>query len=304
MTPTVHGAEYAQLVAFVAVAEQAGFSRAAEALGVTPSALSQTIRALEERLGVQLLNRTTRSVATTPAGAALLERLRPAMAEIGDAVSGAARAGGRIAGTVRVHAARVAAERRVLPMLPAFHAAHPDVVIDLTADDAVVDPVAGGFDLAIRPGEVVEKDMIAVRLGGEHRQMPVATPGFIARHGRPETPEALTDFDCIRWRWRGRSLPYDWEFHRADGWFAVSVEGPLILDDRRLMLDACLAGIGIAFLTDEEAGPFLADGRLVAMLEPWCAPYPGFFLCYPRQRRMPPAMRAFIDALRAASVIV
>ncbi|MEN2978820.1 LysR family transcriptional regulator [Tistrella bauzanensis] len=299
MTPSSQGVEYAQLRAFVEVAEQGGFSRAAERLGVTPSSLSQTIRALETRLGVRLFNRTTRSVALTPPGQALFNRLRPAMDEIGAAVEMASRAGGRVAGTVRVHAARVAAARRIEPMLAAFHAAHPDVVIDLTVDDAVVDIVAGGFDLAIRPGEVVEKDMIAVKLGGDHRQFPMATPDYLARHGRPAEPGDLTAHACIRWRWDGRSQPYDWEFCRDGAWFAVSVAGPLIVNDRRMMLDACLAGIGIAFLTNEEGAPHIAAGRLEPMLEPWCAAYPGFFLCYPRQRQMAPALRAFIDAVRA-----
>lgn len=300
MTPAVQGSEYAQLRAFVAVAELASFSRAAEQLGITPSSLSQTIRLLEDRLSLRLLNRTTRSVGLTPAGDALLQRLRPAMDEIAAALVNATRFRDATAGTVRVHAARVAAVAHIQPILGDFYRAFPEVVLDVTVDDAVVDIVAGGWDVALRPGEVVEKDMVAVQLGGELCQYPVATPEFVATHGRPESPEDLHRFNCIRWRWAGRTLPYAWEFARDGNWFEVVVDGSLILTERPMMVSACLSGIGIAFATNREIDHLVADGRLVKLLEDWCEPYPGYFLCYPKQRQMAPALRAFIDFLRAS----
>jgi len=300
MTPTVQGSEYAQLRAFVAVAEVTSFSRAAEQLGITPSSLSQTIRLLEERLSLRLLNRTTRSVSVTPAGEALLHRLRPAMDEIGAALANASRFRDAAAGTVRVHAARVAAAAHIAPILGDFTRAYPDILLDITVDDAVVDIVAGGWDVALRPGEVVEKDMIAVQLGGEHRQIAVATPEFVAAHGAPATPEDLQRFNCIRWRWSGRPLPYNWEFCRDGSWFEVVVRGTPIVSERPMMIGACLDGVGIAFATDLEVGGLVREGRLIPMLEDYCAPYPGYFLCYPKQRQMAPALRAFIDFLRAS----
>ncbi|MGQ9367856.1 LysR family transcriptional regulator [Azospirillum sp. ST 5-10] len=301
MEPNIQGSEFAQLRAFVAVAEQASFSRAAELLGISPSALSQTIRTLEERLGVRLLNRTTRSVAPTAAGEALLARLRPAMEEIAAAVGQVGRFRDRPSGTVRLHCSRQAAHGLLEPMIAPFLAANPDVVLDVTVDDAVVDVVAGGFDAAIRPGEVIERDMIAVKLTGEHRQIAVAAPAYVARHGTPATPRDLPAHRCIRWRWAGRPTPYNWEFFADGAWFEVAVDGPLILTDRATMVRATVDGIGIAFLTDWETRELIAQGRLVPMLEAWSHPYPGYFLCYPRQRQMAPALRAFIDALRTAT---
>ncbi|GLK82804.1 LysR family transcriptional regulator [Ancylobacter defluvii] len=298
MTPTVQGSEFAQLRTFVTVAELLSFSRAAERLGVTPSSLSQTIRNLEERLGIRLLNRTTRSVALTPAGETLLLRLRPAMDEINAALASATRFRDTPAGTVRVHAARLAAQAFVLPMLGAFSRSYPEITVDVTVDDAVVDIVSGGWDVAIRPGEVVERDMIAVEIGGPLVQYPVATPDYIARRGTPKAPEQLLDHNCILWRWAGQSLPYAWEFCRNGNWFELVVKGTIIVSDRAMMLAACLDGAGIAFATNREADALIAEGRLVRMLDPYCEPYPGYFLCYPRQRQMAPALRAFMDALR------
>ena len=298
MTPTVQGSEFAQLRTFVTVAELLSFSRAAERLGVTPSSLSQTIRNLEERLGIRLLNRTTRSVALTPAGETLLLRLRPAMDEINAALASATRFRDTPAGTVCVHAARLAAQAFVLPMLGAFSRSYPEITVDVTVDDAVVDIVSGGWDVAIRPGEVVERDMIAVEIGGPLVQYPVATPDYIARRGTPKAPEQLLDHNCILWRWAGQSLPYAWAFCRNGNWFELVVKGTIIVSDRAMMLAACLDGAGIAFATNREADALIAEGRLVRMLDPYCEPYPGYFLCYPRQRQMAPALRAFMDALR------
>lgn len=295
------GGGFAQLRAFVAAAQALSFSGAARALGVSPSALSQTIRALEARLGVRLFHRTTRSVSLTPAGEALLLRAKPALEELGAALSELRGGRERLSGVVRVLAFHSAAALYVAPVLADFHHAHPDVVVDLSVDDAVLDMVAGGFDVALRIGEVIEPDMVAVRLGPDLRQVAVASPEYLARHGRPEHPRDLTRHICIRWRWPGRSSPYRWEFFEGGVWFEVAVTGPLIVDSKPLAIRAALDGLGIAFAVEEQVAQALADGRLIPLLEAWCAPFPGHHLCYPRQRLMAPGVRAFIDHVRSAA---
>ncbi|WP_428395036.1 LysR family transcriptional regulator [Lichenicoccus sp.] len=289
------------LRAFVTVAELASFSRAAEGLGVSSSALSQTIRGLEERVGTRLLHRTTRSVSPTEAGAALLSQVRPALAALESAFDHARRAGRGPSGTVRVHCFRAAADLFIAPILASFHEAYPDIVLDLTVDDAVVDLVQGGFDIGVRVAELIERDMVAVRLGGEMRQIAVASPTYIAAHGTPQTPQDLLRHRCIRWRWPGQTTPYAWEFHESGRWFSIVVEGPLIASSRELGLRAALDGVGIAFVRTDSVAGEIAQGRLLPLLERWSAPFAGFFLCYPQQRHMAPAVRAFIDELRRAN---
>lgn len=292
------GSDYSQLRAFVMVADLLSFSRAAEALGVSPSALSQMVRGFEERVGVRLLNRTTRSVALTEAGENLLSRVRPAVLELGEAVGLVRQYRERPAGTVRVHAFRSAAERYLAPILGRFAAVYPDVVLDITLDDEVIEMVAGGYDVAIRIGEVIERDMIAVRLGPDFRQIAVASPEYLARHGVPQHPRDLVTHRCIRWRWPGHVTPYAWEFFEDGAWFSVTVGGPLIVNDKAMAVRAALQGVGIAFPVEDMVRQEIADGRLIALLEPWSEPFPGHFLCYPQQRQMAPALRAFIDAVR------
>jgi DNA-binding transcriptional LysR family regulator len=298
MDTLLSGADYNQLRAFVAVGESLSFSRAAESLGVSPSALSQTVRGFEERVGVRLFNRTTRSVALTDAGENLFKRVRPAAAELGDAVGQVRQYRERPAGVVRVHAFRSAARTYVEPILPAFTHAYPDVVLDLTLDDEVVDVVAGGFDVAIRIGEVIERDMVAAALGKELRQVVVASPDYLARHGCPEHPRDLVRHRCIQWRWPGRVTPYAWEFFEKGSWFEVVVTGPVIVNDKEMANRLALEGVGIAIAVEETVADPIGAGRLMPLLEDWSAPFPGYFLCYPQQRQMAPALRAFIDAVR------
>ncbi|GAB2178514.1 LysR family transcriptional regulator [Dongia sp. agr-C8] len=298
MESLLSGSDYNQLRAFVAVGEHLSFSRAAAVLGVSPSALSQLVRGFEERVGIRLLNRTTRSVALTEAGETLFQRVRPAVSELGAAIGQVRRSRERPAGTVRVLAFRSAAEIYLEPILPAFAERYPDVVLDITLDDEVVDVVAGGFDAALRIGEVIERDLIAVRLGPDLKQIAVATPDYIARHGKPEHPRDLVNHCCIRWRWSGHTTPYAWEFFEKGSWFSVTVDGPLIVNDKALALRATLQGIGIGFPVENTVADHIAAGRLVPLLEEWSAPFPGMFLCYPQQRQMAPALRAFIDAVR------
>ena len=199
---------------------------------------------------------------------------------------------------MRVLAFRSAAELYVAPMLAGFHREHSKVVVDLSMNDAVLDLVADGFDVALRIGEVIERDMVAVRLGPDLRQVAEASPAYLARHGRPEHPRDLLRHPCIRWRWPGRTVPYRWEFQEHGAWFEVAVDGPPVVDDKLLAIGAALDGLGIAFAVEQQLAQALAEGRLEALLEPWCAPFPGHHLCYPSQRLMAPAVRAFIDCVR------
>lgn len=287
------------LRAFVAVAEQGNFSKAAERLGLSPSSLSQIIRTFEDRLGVRLIHRTTRSVSLTEAGERLLLRIRPALAELDAALSDVGHFRDRPAGIVRVRCLRHAFRTYVAPILAAFHAAYPDIKLDILVDDAIVDLVAGGFDVGFTLGEVLEKDMVGVRLGGDMRQIAVASPEYVARHDRPETPKGLHGHKCLRWRWPGRTTPYNWEFFKDGAWFEVEVDGPLILSEQTMAVDAAVQGMGIAFWIEQELKLLIEQGKLVPLLEEYSAPFPGFYICYPQQRQMAPALRAFIDFVKA-----
>lgn len=296
----MRGSEFAELRAFASIVEHGNFARAAGQLGISPSTLSQTIRALEERLGVLLLNRTTRSVALTDAGARLLRRLEPAMRELQAAVEEAASLRDRPAGRLRLNAPRSAVDLFVEPLLGAFHEAYPDVVLDITVDDAVIDIVAAGFDIGIRLGEWLTGDVVAVRLGGSFRQVAFAAPAYLARHGEPRTPAELQRHRCVNWRRPGGSL-YHWEFQRDGEWFAVAVDGPLVVSDRRLALSAALQGVGIGFWTEDRVAPHVAAGRLRLLLDAWSAPFPGFYAYYPKQRVTPASVRAFVGFMRRAA---
>ena len=293
--------DFAQLRALVAVGESLSFSSAARQLGVSASALSQLIRSLEERVGTRLFNRSTRSVAFTHAGRMLFDDVAPAVAKVDGAVEQARRAGEKPAGTIRVHAFRSATEQYIKPMIATFLATYPNVVVDLTVDDAVVDIVANGYDVALRIGEVIEKDMVAVRLGADMRQVVVAAPSYLKKHAPPKSPRDLHDHRCIVWRWPGEVRPYDWEFYEDGAWFALAAKGPIIVNDKQFQVDAALAGIGLAFVVEAYVAHHIKAGRLKTLLTEWSAPFPGMFACYPERRQMAPAVRAFINALRVGS---
>lgn len=300
MSNVHNGQDFVQLRAFVQVADLLNFGRAASHMGITPSALSQTIRALEERVGIRLLNRTTRSVSLTDAGRDLLEQIRPALDAIDAATASVSEAAGKASGTIRVIATCQAAFAHVLPKLESFYRHAPAAVVDLTVNDASLDFVASGFDAAIRPGEVIDKDLIAVRIGSDHRQVAFASPAYIEANGTPASPDELIEHRCIRWRWDGQDMPYDWEFHRDGRWFQVRVDGPLIVNNRMVMIEAAAEGLGIGFATEEEISSLVAHGRVLPLLEDWTETFPGVFLCYARHRRMAPALRLFIDHMREA----
>ncbi len=299
LEPMLSAGDFGQIRAFAAVAEARSFTRAAERLGVSSQALSQTVRALEERLGVRLLNRTTRSVAPTEAGEEMLRQVGPAIADLGGALARARSRRGSPSGTVRVHSFRIAADLFLAPALRTLAERCPGVVLDVTLDDHVVDLVAGGFDAALRIGEAIEQDLRSLRLGPDLRQVAVASPDYLARHGRPEHPHDLIRHRCIGWRWPGREQPYRWEFQENGRWFEVAVAGPLIVNSRDFAVRAAVEGVGIAFAIEEAVASHVAASRLVPLLQAWSPRFPGFFLCYPAQRQMAPALRAVIDVLRA-----
>ena len=300
------GGEFSELFAFVTVAEACSFRRAAERLGVSPSALSHTIRALEERLGTRLLNRTTRSVAPTEAGQALFARLRPALAEVEEAVQDAGTHHGRPMGIVRVNLPRIAAQLVVGPMLAEFLAAYPGVRLDMVIDDSITDVVAAGFDAGIRSGELVHQDMVAVRLTPDLRMAVVGSPAYFKQRPQPHEPRDLRCHACVGYRWKETGALQRWKFNGADGSIDVDVESVLIANDTNFLLDAALRGVGLVFLVDSFVAPHLQRGELVRVLEPWCRPFAGFYLYYPSSRRMPAALRAFVDfiKLREASLSV
>jgi len=293
----MRGTDFANLNAFAAVVEHRSFVRAAAHLGITPSALSQTIRQLEERLGVRLLNRTTRSVAPTTAGERLYQRLRPAVDELDAAVAEAASTRERPAGMLRINAPRTAAIRLIAPRLGRFHRDNPGVILDVTVDDALTDIVAGRFDAGIRLGELLEKDMIAVRLTGELEMMAVASPDYLARHGTPETPDELHNHACLNWRWPTDGSLYRWEFEEDGREFEIAVQGPIIANDIEVVLQAALQGLGIAYASHEWMEGWLKEGKLVRVLERYSPKFPGVYLYHPSRRQQPPALRAFIDCL-------
>jgi len=293
----MRGTDFANLNAFAAVAEHRSFVRAAAHLGITPSALSQTIRQLEERLGVRLLNRTTRSVAPTTAGERLYQRLRPAVDELDAAVAEAASTRERPAGMLRINAPRTAAIRLIAPRLGRFHRDNPGVILDVTVDDTLTDIVAGRFDAGIRLGELLEKDMIAVRLTGELEMIAVASPDYLARHGTPETPDELHNHACLNWRWPTDGSLYRWEFEEDGREFEIAVQGPIIANDIEVVLQAALQGLGIAYASHEWMEGWLKEGKLVRVLKRYSPKFPGVYLYHPSRRQQPPALRAFIDCL-------
>src|SRR5882724_9320441 len=233
----MRGAEFAELKTFVAVVERASFARAADHLGLSPSALSQTIRQLETRLGVRLLNRTTRSVAPTMAGSRLHERIAPMILEMDAAVADAVAAKGRTAGPLRINTLGMAAKTIIAPRLGAFHRAHPEVVLDIVVDDGLSDIVAGGFDAGIRVGERLEKDMIAVRLTPDVKMIAVASPDYLSRRGEPGTPADLHRHTCINWRFPGSGRIYHWEFERRGKKLEIAVQGALISNHQDVVFE-------------------------------------------------------------------
>jgi len=280
------------------VAEERSFTRAAGRLGVSPSALSQRIRRLEEKLGVQLLARSTRSVSTTQGGERLLARLNPAIAEISSAVEQLGELSGKPAGHIRISAPGEAARRVIAPALPKFVEAHPDIVVEVLIEQAFTNIVERRLDAGIRLGESLEKDVVAVPVSPPLRMAVVASPAYVKRHGFPRTPRELRSNRCINVRLASAGTLYKWEFERGAEKIEIAVDGPLIFDAGGMVLDAALAGVGLGYVLEDRAREHLKSGALVRLLADWCPPFPGFHLYYPGRRQLSPALAAFIDAIR------
>ena len=294
--------ELSVMSAFLAVAEERSFTRAARRLGVSPSALSHAIRGLEERIGVRLLARTTRSVAPTEAGKQFIAHLRPALADVRGALDHVAGLRDKPAGSVRLVASRLAARMVLAPKLAEFARNYPDVVLDLTTTEESrrLDLVGAGFDAGIHLGEFIERDMVAVRVSNDQRAAIVGAPSYFASHPRPRSPHDLTAHRCINIRHRrhGSSGVYDWEFDKERKSLSVAVKGPVIVDDVEVLIHAASEGVGLAYTLEEHVAPHLASNALVRVLEDWCSPFAGYFLYYPSRRQQPPALSALIDTLR------
>ena len=291
----MRGSEFADLRSFAAIVEHGSFAKAAAHLGVSPSALSQTIRGLETRLGARLLNRTTRSVAPSEAGSRLLERLLPAMAEFDAAVADVKALSGTVSGLLRINCPRTAAIHVLGPLIGPFLKAYPEVTLDIVAEERLVDIVAQRFDAGIRLGEKVEQDMVAVRLGGDLEMLVVGSPDYFAQAGRPKTPRDLKAHRCINTRWPTDGSLYRWEFERGPEKLEAAVTGSLIVNEPELAVQAAIDGAGLAYLFRYQVQAALAAGRLVQVLKDWTPPFPGFYLYYPGRRQMPPQLRAFVD---------
>lgn len=289
------------LSAFAAIAAHRSFRKAAGELGLSPSTLSHMMRVLERTLGVRLLNRTTRSVAPTEAGARLLTRLQPVLADLDMALDEVNLFRGRPSGVLRLNVSEPAARLLLRAVVPDFLARYPEMTLDIVTENKLVDIVAAEFDAGVRLGESVPQDMIAVRFGGTVRFVAVASAGYLAAHPAPQTPDDLRDHACLRIRLPSGKL-YRWEFERHGQELSVDVPGPLTLDHLGLMAQAAVAGLGIAYLPDREARPYIEAGTLVAVLDEWCPPIPGLFLYYPGGRHVPAGLRAFIDLLKAATI--
>ena len=288
----------ADLIAFLAVARERSFTRAAAKLGVSQSALSHTIRGLEERLGLRLLARTTRSVSPTEAGERLVQSIGPRFEEIETELAALSELRDKPAGTLRITASEHSANQILWPVLARLLPDYPDIKVEIIVDYGLTDIVAERCDAGIRLGEQVAKDMIAVRIGPDMRMAVVGSPAYFAQRKPPQTPQDLTAHDCINIRLPTYGGLYAWEFEKDGRELKVRVEGPLVFNNLALRLNAVLAGIGLAYLPEDQVKIHLAEGRLIRVLANWCPPFPGYHLYYPHRRQSSPALSLLVDALR------
>jgi len=286
------------LFAFVAVATERSFTKAAAKLGVSQSALSQTIRQLEERLGIRLLMRTTRSVAPTEAGERLLHSVGPRLEEIEAELEALSALRGKPAGTVRITVGDHAARTVLWPKLAGFLPDHPDIKVEVALDYGLADIVEQRYDAGVRLGEQVAKDMIAVRIGPDIRFVVVGAASYLAQHPYPKTPQELVGHRCINLRLPTHGGLYAWEFEKDGQELRVRVDGQLVFNSIFDVLEAALAGFGLAHVPHDLAQPQLASGRLQQVLDDWCPPWSGYHLYYPSRRQSSPAFALLVDALR------
>ena len=289
---------WSSLAIFAAIVDAGSFTKAAGSLGVSPSALSHAMRKMEARLGVRLLNRTTRSVAPTEAGEQMLARLRPAMSDVEAALEGLNAQRDRPAGRVRISAHRTAAVHAVLPRMAQFAEDYPDIMVELVVEDALVDIVSDRFDAGIRHEQMLDQDMVAVRIGGPQRTVIAAAPRYFARFSAPDTPHDLQRHRCLNYRYTSSGSLHLWQFIRDGRPFAIEAPGAFTTNDVNVLVEAAVSGIGIACLSEPQAARHIASGALVPVLQDWCRTIPPNYLYYPSRRQVTAALRAFIAALR------
>lgn len=294
----MHRANLNDLLAFLAVGQERSFTKAAAKLGVSQSALSHTVRGLEERLGLRLLTRTTRSVAPTEAGERLLRTVGPRFEEIDTELDALSELREKPAGTIRITATDYAADTILWPKLAKFLRRYPDIKVEIIIDYALTDIVAERFDAGVRSGEQVAKDMIAVRIGPDMRAAVVGAPAYFETRSEPRRPQELIGHNCINLRLPTHGGLYAWEFEKDGRELKVHVEGQLVFNGTFQMLNAALAGYGLAYVPQDVAQPHIAKGRLKRVLEDWCPPYSGYHLYYPSRRQATPAFTLLVDALR------
>ena len=286
------------LVAFLAVARERSFTKAGAKLGVSQSALSHTIRALEERLGLRLLTRTTRSVSPTEAGERLLASVGGRFEEIEAELEALSELRDKPAGNIRITAGEHAAYSVLSPALAKFLPSYPDIKVEIHVDYGFVDIVALRYDAGVRTGEQVAKDMIAVPIGPDMRMAVVGAPSYLAKRRLPKTPQDLTEHNCINLRMPTYGSLYAWEFEKGKRELKVRVDGQLVVNTMKQRLDAALAGVGLTYMVEDVVQPYVAEGTLVRVLEDWCAPFAGYHLYYPSRRQSSPAFKVLVDALR------
>lgn len=289
--------QLSQLAVLAAVAEHRSFRKAAAELKIAPSAVSHAVSALEESLGLRLLQRTTRSVSPTEEGRMVIERLTPALSEIAATLQSLAERRDLPAGPLRLTMPMLAAEDVIMPRLAQFLTLYPQIEFDLRTDDRFEDIVENRFDAGLRLGEHLEADMVAVRASGPWRGVIVGSPSYLEKHPAPRSPRDLINHHCIRRRFSSGAI-YRWELEKDGKPVIVDVNGPLILSSQHLMRQAAIDGLGLAFLFDRHVEDDVREGRLVPVLEEWCPPFDGFYIYYPSRRQMRPSLRAFVDFFR------
>ena len=294
----MHRNEFGDLAAFIAVAEERSFTRAAARIGTSQSALSYTVRRLEERLDIRLLTRTTRNIGLTEAGAKLLATLKPAFDDIRHSLASLDELRDKPAGTIRITSSRSAADLILMPVVRKLLAGYPELNIEISVDQKLTDIVGEGFDAGVRLGEQVGKDMIAVRISPDLQMMVVGSPAYFERHGKPKTPHDLTRHNCINLRLPTLGGLYAWEFERGGRPLNVRVEGQFTCNDVQMNIDAAMNGLGLVCLPNDTVQDGLDQVRLVRVLKDWCPPFPGYHLYYPSRRQNSPAFNVLVEALR------
>ena len=297
----MRGTDFAELTAFVAVAEQRNFAKAAARLGIAPSTLSQTIRALEERLGVRLLNRTTRSVAPTEAGERLLARLQPALDDVAHAVGEVNAFRDKPMGTLRLTMGRAIATTVFAPMIAPFLAAYPEITLDAVSDDSRLDLVANRFDAGLRIGELIERDMIAIKLFDRINLACVASPEYLKERDVPRVPQDLVQHSCIRHRWKFDESIRPWEFAKNGERVEIEPQGRLIVNEAQNVVTAAVNGVGVGYVPLGMVARFIAAGQLILLMPDWATGYSGLYIFYPSRRQVPAPLQAFIDFARKAT---